>query len=245
MYRHPLDMWHCALVSIWENAERYLIYRDATNRRQIAYRYDTSVSNSFEVRPVSADAEPSIISRSHLTELGLSKHRLYAMVRASELEQIAPGYYARPGALDDTTAAWASISLRKPAATVCLLSALSLHELTDEIPRASDIALPRGERTLSTRFAPIRWHSFERKTFDLGRTQHRLTDDGLTIGLYTPERTIIDAFRLRHDIGADTANEALRRWLRRHGNTPAQLLKLARSFPQALPAVRTSLEILL
>jgi predicted transcriptional regulator of viral defense system len=188
---------------------------------------------------------PSIIGRADLAGLGLSKHRLYAMAAAGELEQIAPGLYARPGELDDTTAAWASISLRKPAATICLLSALSLHELTDEIPRETDIALPRGERTLTTKFAPIRWHAFERATFNLGRTTHSLTDDGLTIGLYSAERTIIDAFRLRHEIGADTANEALKRWLRRRGSTPAALLDLARSFPKAQPTLRATLEVLL
>jgi predicted transcriptional regulator of viral defense system len=187
---------------------------------------------------------PSIISRADLSRLGLSTHRLYSMVRAGELERIAPGFYARPGELDDTTAAWASISLRKRSATICLLSALSLHELTDEIPRETDIALPRGERTLSTRFTPIRWHSFDRPTFDLGRTQHRLTD-GLTIGLYSAERTIIDVFRLRHEIGVDIANEAVKRWLRRPGSTPSSLLELAHSFPKAIPALRSTLEILL
>lgn len=194
---------------------------------------------------MSASALPSIVRRSDLPALGMSKHRLYEMVEAGELEQIAPGYYLRPGEFDDTTATWASISLRKPSATICLLSALSLHELTDEIPRETDIALPRGERTLSTRFTPIRWHSFDRATFDLGRTEHSLPDLSLSVGLYSPERTIIDAFRLRHDVGADVANEALKRWLRRRGNTPAALLALARSFPKALPALRTTLEILL
>jgi predicted transcriptional regulator of viral defense system len=188
---------------------------------------------------------PSIIGRADLAGLGLSRHRLYAMAKAGELEQIAPGFYARPGELDDTTAAWASISLRKPSATICLLSALSLHELTDEIPGATDIALPRGERTLATRFTPIRWHSFDRATFDLGRTSHPLTDEGLTIGLYSQERTIVDLFRLRYEIGADVANEALKRWLRRRGSTPATLLELARSFPKALPTLRSTLEILL
>jgi len=77
------------------------------------------------------------------------------MVKAGELEQIAPGYYLRPGELDDTSVAWASISLRKPSATICLLSALSVHDLTDEIPRATDIALPRGERNLIARFQPF------------------------------------------------------------------------------------------
>ena len=194
---------------------------------------------------MSIAALPSIISRADLAVLGLSRHRLYAMARAGELEQIAPGFYARPGELDDTTASWASISLRKPSATICLLSALSLHELTDEIPRATDIALPRGERTLATRFTPVRWHSFDRATFELGQAQHQLTDEGLTIGLYSPERTIIDVFRLRHEIGADIANEALKRWLRRRGSAPATLLELARSFPKALPALRSTLAILL
>ena len=100
---------------------------------------------------------PVIIRRSDLQSLGMTSHRLYALREAGELEQIAPGIYLRPGGMDDTTATWAAIALRKPDATICLLSALALHELTDEIPRATDIALPRGERTLKTRFAPIRW----------------------------------------------------------------------------------------
>lgn len=194
---------------------------------------------------MSAPALPPIISRGDLPRLGLSKHRLYAMVSAGELDQIAPGYYLRPGELDDTVATWASICLRKPSATICLLSALSLHELTDEIPRETDIALPRGERTLTTRFTPIRWHSFDRATFELGRTEHRLPGAELSIRLYSAERTIIDTFRLRHEVGTDVANEALKRWLRQRGNHPAALLELARSFPKALPALRATMEILL
>lgn len=73
----------------------------------------------------------------------------------------------------------------------------------------------RGERTLTTRFTPIRWHSFDRATFELGRTEHRLPGPDLSIALYSPERSIIDAFRLRYEVGADAANEALKRWLRR------------------------------
>ena len=194
---------------------------------------------------MTSETWPSIVGRANLAGLGLSKYRLYAMAAAGELEHIAAGLYARPGEFDDTTAAWASISLRKPAATICLLSALSMHDLTDEIPRGTDIALPRGERTLTANLTPIHWHSFDRATFDLGRTPHSLTEDGLAIGLYSAERTIIDAFRLRHDLGPETANEALKRWLRRRGSTPSTLLNLARSFPKAQPALRRTLEILL
>jgi len=79
----------------------------------------------------------------------------------------------------------------------------------------------------------------------VGRTEHRLLDMELSIGLYSPERTIVDAFRLRHELGADVANEALKRWLRRRGNAPAALLHVARSFPKAQTALRATMEILL
>lgn len=69
------------------------------------------------------------------------------MAGAGELDQIARGCNLRPRDLDDTMATCASISLRKPSATICLLSMLSLHELTDEIPRETGISLPQGERT--------------------------------------------------------------------------------------------------
>ena len=62
---------------------------------------------------------------------------------------------------------------------------------------------------------------------------------------FRAERTIIDAFRLRYLIGADVANEALKRWLRIPGSQPADLLKMAAKFPKALPRLRSTLEILL
>jgi len=193
-------------------------------------------------------ATPLIVRRSELASLGMTAHRLYAMAKNGELEQLAPGVYVRTGAMDDTAAAWASIALRNPSATICLTSALSMHDLTDEIPAATDIALPRGDRTLTTRFTPIHWHSFDRATFAIGRNRHAITDDidiDIDIGIYSPERTLIDAFRLRHEIGAETANEALKRWLRQRDSTPSELMAMARSFPKAEPGLRTALEILL
>jgi len=47
--------------------------------------------------------------------------------------------------LDDTVATWTSIILPRPSATICLLSGLWMHELTEVISRETDLALPRGE----------------------------------------------------------------------------------------------------
>jgi len=69
--------------------------------------------------------------------------------------------------------------------------------------------------------------------------------DGLTLGLSSAERSLVDMVRLRHREGAEIAWEALRRWLRRKGAKPAVLIEMARSFRAAESAVRHALEVVL
>lgn len=47
---------------------------------------------------------------------------------------------------------------------ICLASALTHHDLTDAIPAALDIAIPRWSRTPASTGA-IAWHHFDRATF--------------------------------------------------------------------------------
>lgn len=126
---------------------------------------------------------------------------------------------------------------------MCLTSALARHQLTDAIPSKTDIALPRRTRRPPTA-APVNWHAFATDTFDIGREELPLTADA-RIGLYGAERSIIDAFRLRHQEGPELAHEALKRWLGRRGSSPAELIRMAQHFPKALPSLRAALEILL
>ena len=71
-----------------------------------------------------------------------------------------------------------------------------------------------------------------------------LTEE-LTIGIYSPTRSIVDAYRLRHHYGIEQAHEALKRWLGQRGNQPSELLAMAKHFPRTEPTVRTTLETLL
>ena len=91
--------------------------------------------------------------------------------------------------------------------------------------------------------APVHWHKFDSSTFKIGRDEIRL-DEMHAIGLYDEPRSIVDAFRLRHDVGPEIANEALRRWLRR-GGQPADLMRMTKTFPAARPAVLHALQVLL
>ena len=187
---------------------------------------------------------PDLLRYDDLAAQALTRHGLDRLIEAGEFERIAPGLFLRAGLTDDTTAAWMAVAAKKPDATLCLLTALSLHELTDEIPARSDIAIPRGTHPVTLQHAPIAWHRFDPDTFGIGRLEYELPL-GLSIGLFSGERTLIDLFRLRHVWGSDLAIGALKRWVRGRGNSPGALLALADSFPKARPAVQSALEVLL
>lgn len=187
---------------------------------------------------------PDMLGYKDLAGVGLTRRQFDRLIAAEEYERIAPGQFLRTGATDDTTAAWMAIAAKRPQATLCLQTALSIYDLTDEIPTRSNVAIPRGAKPLAIWTAPITWHHFDTATFDIGRTEHALAD-GRTIGLNSAERTIIDLFRLRHDWGSDLAIDALKRWLRVRGSSPSRLLGMAENFPKAKPALQNALEILL
>jgi len=173
---------------------------------------------------------------------GLSDRHLARLVHVGTIERFGRGVYRKTDAppidLD-----LVEIALRAPDATLCLTSALSHHDLTDTIPTAIDVALPRSRRP--PRVAPpVRWHRFQEETYTLAREPLEV-DDGVFLGVYSAERCIVDAFRLRHQEGEEVAIEALRRWLRRPGSVPAHLLDLARSFPKGELALLRALQVLL
>ncbi len=190
---------------------------------------------------IGIEALPDTFTYGQALAAGMNHHRLYALRDSGELEQIGRGLYRKVGA-ELTDFDLLEAARRAPEATICLLSALARHDLTDAIPAQHDLALPRGVWHPHTG-AAVRWHSFDPPTFDIGRTTTPV-DDQTMIGLYDAPRTIVDAYRLRASVGVDTAHEALRRWLRK-GGQPAALLHTARAFPTARPAIVATLEILL
>jgi len=186
---------------------------------------------------------PATFSYSQARARGLSDRRLYALRDAGTIEQIGRGLFRRADQASDADPDLLEIAYRAPRATLCLTTALARHDLSDAIPHRIDVALPRGQRRPRTQ-APVTWHAFAADTFDTGRDILPVTAE-VAIGLYSPERCIIDAFRLRHLEGPEVAVESLRRWLRRRGSSPATLLAMAGDFPKAEPALRAALEILL
>lgn len=174
-------------------------------------------------------------------EAGMSRSGLYRAAREGRLERVARGIYLPAGA-DAADWDWIEAATRRRDATICLTSALAHHDLTDVIPAALDVAIPRGSRTPAS-YGAIAWHQFDRSTFDIGREEIPIPGTDQTIGIYSPERSIADAFRLRGEVGYELARESLKEWLRR-GGKPARLMAIASRLPRAKSPVLQALEAL-
>ncbi len=96
-----------------------------------------------------------------------------------------------------------------PNSKICLISALALYELTDEIPRQFWIAIPHKQ------YAPKRLKAKIIRMRDVrtGSTKIKLGDTDVSI--FDKERTIVDSFRF---ISQETAIKVLKEYLSgRHG----------------------------
>lgn len=188
------------------------------------------------------DRLPTTFTYQEALTAGLTKYRLYALRAAGVIEVIARGLYRRADVTDLIDFDLFEIAWRARRATLCLTTALVHHQLTDANPATIDVALPAGSHRPNVS-APVAWHLFDRVTFNIGRDTVPVTRNS-QIGIYNAPRCIIDAFRLRHQEGDDLAYVALRRWLRRPGNSPGALYDMARHFPKTTKTITKALEIL-
>ena len=181
-------------------------------------------------------------TQSEAARAGVYSRALYRLRDSGQLEQVSRGVYRL------TTAPVADLDLleivkRRPHATLCLASALAHHGLIDAIPSRTQVAIPRGQSVPAT-LAAVHWHSFDRETFLIGREEMLIPGTDERTGLYSAERSLVDAFRLRGSEGYETGIEALKAWLKRSDARPATLLELARTIPRALGPVKMALEYL-
>ena len=78
-----------------------------------------------------------------------------------------------------------------PDGVICLISALAFYEITTQIPHEVHVALPRGAETRLDH-PPIRAYRFTGEAFTAGVDAHAL--DGVSIRIYSPEKTLADCF---------------------------------------------------
>jgi predicted transcriptional regulator of viral defense system len=175
--------------------------------------------------PAIEELPPTFTTETALIE-GLSPRDLYTARDDGEILELSRGVFRRADAPPASYPDILAVTYRSPVAVVCLLSAAVVHDLTDEIPSAVQIAVPRASHPPRIAFPPTAVLRFEQSTFELGLT-HVDAAPGEPVRIYDAARTVVDLMRLRHRVGVPIALAALHRYLRRRDARPAELLKVA------------------
>jgi predicted transcriptional regulator of viral defense system len=142
------------------------------------------------------------------------------------LEQLSRGIYRLVDLPPISQPDLVTVSLRFPKAVVCLISALSYHEMTTQIPHTVSVAVPRNARMPSLDYPPVQAYKFSPDAYEAGIDAHQV--DGVTVRIYNPEKTLADCFKYRNKLGMDVVLEALKLYRTQKTVQYDDLLKYAR-----------------
>ena len=185
---------------------------------------------------------PASFTTAQVLEHGVSCSTLYRLRDRGEVVELSRGVWRRADAPPTAHESLLAVALRAPHGTICLLSALALHELTDEIPSRVHLAVPRGQHRPRITYPPVEVYVFDPATFELGREWVEVAPDE-RLPVYGEVRSTVDALRMRNQLGTDIAYGAARRLLSRRRAAAGELLSLSRRLRCAGP-VGDALEVL-
>jgi predicted transcriptional regulator of viral defense system len=118
------------------------------------------------------------------------------------------------------------VSIRAPESVICLISALNFHHLTTQIPFRVYIALPQNRKAPRIEYPPLDIVYLSEKPYSEGIETH--TIDGVSVRIYSREKSVADCFKFRNKIGSDVALEALKDYLRQPDRNIPELMSCAR-----------------
>jgi len=157
-------------------------------------------------------------------KLKVSSSVLNYYVKQGIIESIGHGVYRGKDSKVNASFEWEDliiISKSVPNSVVCLISALAIYDLTEEIPRRHWIAVPNST-TCPTRENTI----FKRmRDTETGKINYKL--DGEIICIFDRERTIVDSFRF---LSLETAIKSLKMGINSKQIDLNKIMKYAQKF---------------
>jgi predicted transcriptional regulator of viral defense system len=171
-------------------------------------------------------SQGGIIRTSQAIKAGIHPRTLYALCENGEIEKLSRGVYRLTELAPLDNIDLITVSLRCPHAVVCLVSALSYHNFTTQIPHQISIAIRKEVEIPRIAFPPITVHRFSKTSYEAGIETHILDD--LPVKIYNPEKTIADCFKFRSKIGMEVVIEALKLYKARYKFNVNKLIEHAR-----------------
>ena len=167
-----------------------------------------------------------ILRFSRVLREGFHRKQVKALFDSGKIRRIGRGLYQLADAPAFSNPDFVSAVLQSPKSVVCLISALSFHEATDEIPRRVDLAIPMSSRANKIDYPPVKFFYFSETAWKAGIETHKI--DGYDVHVYDLAKTIADCFKFRNKIGFDVAQKALKIAVTEKHIRPAKIMEYAK-----------------
>lgn len=172
------------------------------------YDLHKGVSMNRQQQILELAGKKGIIRAEDVEAAGISRNYLYRMHSEGLLSRIAVGLYTLPEAPLNENSSLAEVAKRLPKAVVSLISALSYHGITTQIPHQIWLTIPRGSWKPNVEYPPLNLTYVSDPAYSFGIQEHVM--NGVAVKIYSPAKTVADCFKFRSKVGLDVAIEALR-----------------------------------
>lgn len=166
-----------------------------------------------------------ILRFSAMLKAGFHRLEIKSLVASGEIEKIGRGIYHLKNGHSLSNPDLVTVALQASKGVICLISALSYHNATDEVPHSVYVAIPRGLRGNKIDYPPVQYFRYAPKVWESGIETH--TIDGHRVKIYSLAKTVADCFKYRNKIGLDVARQALKIAVTEKKTKPAEIMHFA------------------
>jgi len=165
-------------------------------------------SNTTENAILEMARKTGVIRACEIREAGLHPEYLRKLCKSGHLIRISRGLYSLADGDITEHHSLAEACKRIPHGIICLLSALSYHEIGTQNPHQIWMAIDRTMRKPKVDYPPIRIFRFSGPSLKEGIEEKKI--EGVSVRVYNPAKTVADCFKYRNKVGIDVAIEALK-----------------------------------
>jgi len=167
-----------------------------------------------------------VVRFSAILKAGFHPDTLTILEEEKKVERIGRGLYRLTDQIFGSHPDLVTACLQAPQGVICLISALSFYEATNEIPKVVDLAIVRGAHANKIDYPPVRFYRFASNTWKVGIEDHKI--GGHQIKVYSLAKTVADCFKFRNRIGMDVARDALKTAVVQKRISPQEIMRFAK-----------------
>ena len=171
-------------------------------------------------------AQQGLLRVCDLTSRGFHPEYLRRLYQKGLVRREGRGLYIAADAEVSVHYGLAQVAKRVSHGVICLLSALSFHEIGTQLPHQVWMAIDRRAAKPKMQFPPLRVMRFSGAALTEGIETYRI--EGVPVQIFNPAKTVADCFKYRNKIGLDIALEALKECIRDRRTTMDDLWHFAK-----------------